>query len=103
MSGLSFKIVFDQPTANIYVGFEPSFDKDPGKLGVLAIAESPTPFRKPPSSSVTFDDREDWVPKYRPHLPGMYLQHCSQSGWCSWKQLGLSLMLLADQVPAVPN
>ena len=65
-SGVSFKIVKRQPTANVYIAFIPSVPGDPGDFGVLALAESPTPFRKPPSSTIHFDTREQWVDKWRP-------------------------------------
>ncbi|KAF6038719.1 hypothetical protein EB796_002975 [Bugula neritina] len=67
-SGLSFKYVRNQ-VANVYVSFVPAFPADPGKLGVLAQAESPTPFLQPASSKIDFDARENWVDRWKPNIP----------------------------------
>lgn len=67
---MSFQIVSGQP-ANIYITFVPTLDNDPGEFGILAIADSPAPFRPPPGSMIRFDAREPWVEKWTPSFTGM--------------------------------
>ncbi|XP_067943615.1 matrix metalloproteinase-14-like [Watersipora subatra] len=68
-SAISFSFSRHQLTANIFISFLESIEGDDGQGGVLATAESPTPFRNPPQSNIQFDAREPWVAKWTPDQP----------------------------------